>query len=414
MNTWHDRNGSWERNNSSCCGRSFLERAKASCSQGYLLACSVTSPVLNILVSVRRTAHDSKERKPFPLLSNQQPIANLFAKKRRCRNGKPHPLILETDTVCENYESFVQNEYDDLFSQKIRSSPLANEALDSKQIDRNITMPIQVQPSRSWFSKPSSLFSKQKYVFHDVTGSSQKALLSQEQAQAQKDDKGKTLLNNPFDKEDKERTIVDHSNVYDYMYPRRYVSPSAPRPSEELFAPNLILSEDDLSTVSSDISLESGEEWEDEIWDLRDYPSAVTDYLEDSWTIEVYDRGHLAGDTVWFRASYNGITGYREFEDTEILSFIDLSIKLNSRFCFYVKTKFGKSDNETVSFFESDLILHALQQIRQRAECSDEIVIPTKSEILRKRKKKEKKCFLSWLFRLQSGVLDRKPQCGEI
>jgi hypothetical protein len=88
-----------------------------------------------------------------------------------------------------------------------------------------------------------------------------------------------------------------------------------PHRAEVPLVPNWIVSQDDWSTVSSDICLESGYSSDDdskvEVWDLDDHSSAVADYRKHSWTIEVNSRDHLAGDTVWFRAFRNGIAGYR-------------------------------------------------------------------------------------------------------
>jgi hypothetical protein len=177
-----------------------------------------------------------------------------------------------------------------------------------------------------------------------------------------------------------------------------------PHRAEEPLVPDWIVSHADWNTVSSDISLESGyssaDESKVEVWDLRDHPSAVVDYCKHSWTIEVYNRDHLAGDTVWFRAFKNGIAGYRECEDCEILDYIDLTIESDPRSCFYIKTT--SNDQESISFFTSDLILHALHAILRRAEYEDGIVLPTKPGDSRKRvpkgENKERKSFLSWFF----------------
>ncbi|GAX13473.1 hypothetical protein FisN_36Lu054 [Fistulifera solaris] len=185
---------------------------------------------------------------------------------------------------------------------------------------------------------------------------------------------------------------------------------SIPHRAEEPLVSNWIVSHDASSTVLSDISLESGYSSGDDskvdVWDLRDHPSAVDGYCKHSWTIEVYGRDHLAGDTVWFRAFKNGIAGYRECEDCEILDYIDLTIKSDPRSCFYVKTT--SNDQDSISFFSSDLILHALHAILRRAEYEDGIVLPTKTGGSRKRvskgENKEKKSFLSWLFRFSSDV----------
>jgi hypothetical protein len=258
--------------------------------------------------------------------------------------------------------------------------------------------------------------------FHDdITekiGSSRKALLLQEQAKAQvrKDMAEQMMLNTSSDSEDKPETPSCDSDLKEHMYPMRRLFPRVPPQPEETLSFELILSHADSSTVSSDVSVVTGDEWEEEVWDLNEYPIAVTDYRKYSWTIEVYDREHLSGDTVWFRVSYNGRAGYRELEDLEILDFIGMAINMNPCFCFYVKTKFGDTDDD-VSLFESALIMPALKTILQQADYQDGIEIPTEWEMLRKRtlksEKKEKRCFLSWLFPVPLGAADRRSAFAE-
>ncbi|GAX28786.1 hypothetical protein FisN_25Lh157 [Fistulifera solaris] len=260
------------------------------------------------------------------------------------------------------------------------------------------------------------------FNFHDdmteKIGSSRKALLLQEQAKAlvRKDMAEQIMLNTSSDSEDKPKATSDDADLKEHMHPMRRLIPIVPHQPEETPSFELILSHDDSSTVSSDVSVVTGEEWEEEVWDLKDYPIAIADYRKYSWTIEVYDREHLSGDTVWFRVSYNGKAGYRELEDMEILEFIDMAIKMNPCFCFYVKTKFGDGDDD-IALFESDLIIRVLKTIIQQAEYQDGIEIPTEWEMLRKRtlkfQKKEKGCFLSWLFPVPLGAAERRSAFAE-
>lgn len=216
------------------------------------------------------------------------------------------------------------------------------------------------------------------------------------------------VLTGSFDNE-------ETSYMYDYMYPTQYWFPSYAHRPEELFSPNLILYEDDLSSVSSDISLVSEDDTEDEVWDLRDYPCPVADYREHSLTIEVYDRERIAGDTLWFRVSHNGKAGYCEYEDKEILGFVQSIIESNPDSCFYVKHKFSGGDDEPVSFFESRYIPYVLLEIMRLAKHFDEIRILYRPDpALDDKKKAENKCFLSWLSRLPFGHSDRKPAYIEI
>ncbi|GAX18173.1 hypothetical protein FisN_25Hh157 [Fistulifera solaris] len=267
-------------------------------------------------------------------------------------------------------------------------------------------MSAQLQVSDLRFlPKPKLVRFTPVFNFHDdmteKIGSSRKALLKQEQAKAlvRKDMAEKMMLNTSSDSEDKPETPGDDLN--EQVHPMRRLFPVVPPQPEETLPFDLILSQDDSNIVSSDVSVVTGDEWEEEVWDLSDYPLVVADYRKYSWTIEVYDREHLSGDTVWFRVSYNGRAGYRELEDMEMLEFIEMAITMNPCFCFYVKTKFGDSDDE-VSLFEADLIMRVLKTIIQHAEYQDGIEIPTEWELRRKRtfkpQKKEKGCFLSWLF----------------
>ena len=262
-------------------------------------------------------------------------------------------------------------------------------------------MNSQVQPS-PLLPKPILMRSRPKYFFHDdITekiGSSRQALLLQEQARAQ------------ARQNEMEKALADPFDMYDSTDPHQ------PEQQQDF---DLILSHDDTSIVSSAISLATGEDWEDDVWDLSEY-SAVADYRKYSWTIDVYDRERIAGDSVWFRVSYNGQAGYREYEDTEIIKNIQTTIRMNSCFCFYVRVKFGDSDDdEPVSLFESELIVPALKAILRQAECTDEIVIPTKSEVQRKKvpkaqEKRDKHCFLPWLFRFPFSGTDKQPLFIEI
>lgn len=270
----------------------------------------------------------------------------------------------------------------------------------------------------SAFAKPSPLRVKHIYVLHDAITefeSSRKALQFRGHANAQKDEKENMPLHDLIENEDDQMTIKDHSNVCGYMYPTLYAFPSTPcrsEESEELDSLDLSESQDDSSTLSFDLSLASEEEWEEELVELLDYPSTVADYRVHSCTVEVYDREHQRGNTVWFRVSYNGSTRYRDHEDTEILDFVAGAIELNPRICFYIKTKFGESDNAPASLFGSDLIIQALNSILQRAQCEDGIEIPNQTELLREHvptnEEKEKPCFLS-LFWVRSRVSDSQP-----
>lgn len=257
-------------------------------------------------------------------------------------------------------------------------------------------MTTQVQPSPT-LPKPILMRSRPKKVFFldDVTekiGSSRQALLLQEQARAQasKERTHKMTLNGSFDNE-------VSSDTYDYTYPTYNVPLNDVSQPQEQQSFDLIVSPDDLSTVSSDISIES--ESEEKVWDLRDYPIPMKNFRADSWTIEVYDRQRIAGDTLWFRVSRNGTAGYLEYEDKEILGFVERAIAANPDSCYYIKVKFsGCSDDAKVSFFEPRYIPYVLRELLQKAKYNDEIKILYRLDPAFEIKK-ESNCFLSWLFR---------------
>ena len=251
-------------------------------------------------------------------------------------------------------------------------------------------MSIQVQASQNRslhvHSKPSFL---KERIFHDdimvTIGSQRQAIQLLKSASAQeKKDKMVLTIDDLLEKEDTHPKLLDCSAVRE----------------EESYCLDLILFRDESSTVSSDISVASRAELEDEVWDLREYPNAVTDYRPYSWTIHIYNQKHLRRDTVWFRVSCNGTTDYRELEDTEILEFVATVIDRNPFSCFYLKTR----SSDDVSFFKSYRILRTLKALLERAQLQDGIEIPSKSSLRRKQipepEKKAKNGFFSWFFRV--------------
>jgi hypothetical protein len=99
---------------------------------------------------------------------------------------------------------------------------------------------------------------------------------------------------------------------------------------------------------------------------------AVPNYVSKSWTIRVLDH-EKAGDTLWFRIFCNGQRyEYLDLEDTEILSFVKMTVKVDGRFSFYVET-----DNGQVVFVESNLILDILRLLLVQAKTHDTVRIPT-------------------------------------
>jgi hypothetical protein len=171
------------------------------------------------------------------------------------------------------------------------------------------------------------------------------------------------------------------------------------------------------STVGSEISWETLE-------DVSDLPYYVADDCRLSCTIEVYDRDHRHGHSVWFRVSYNGSYDYYELENREILDYVDDIIDQNPQMGFYIKTKLGKNDHPPAVFFETSHILLLLETILDRAKGEDGIRIPKRREIeekkkeiallrkrARRRKKKMESCWFSWLIRGLSNQQSAFVEC---
>jgi hypothetical protein len=209
--------------------------------------------------------------------------------------------------------------------------------------------------------------------------------------------------------EDTEQSMEDHY----FIKPMTSIFLDVPRHFEEDFddIQSLALSE---STVGSEISWDA----EEDAWDL---PYYVADDGMPSCTIEVYDRDHRHGHTVWFRASYNGSYDYYELENMEILDYVADIIDQNPQIGFYVKTKLGKGAHAPAVFFETEHILLVLETVLDRATCEDDIRIPKRREIQEKRKtanllrkraqrrkKKMESCWFSWLVRGLSGSSNKK------
>ncbi|GAX14869.1 hypothetical protein FisN_29Lh081 [Fistulifera solaris] len=189
-----------------------------------------------------------------------------------------------------------------------------------------------------------------------------------------------------------------------------------PRHFEEDFdeLQSLALSE---STVGSEISWDA----EENAWDL---PYYVADDGMPSCTIEVYDRDHQHGHSVWFRASYNGSYDYYELEGMEIVNYVADIIDQNPQIGFYIKTKLGKNADAPAVFFETGDIMLVLETVLDRATCEDGIRIPKRREILEtkkamvlarkramRRKKKIESCWFSWLVRGLSNKRSASVDC---
>ena len=163
---------------------------------------------------------------------------------------------------------------------------------------------------------------------------------------------------------------------------------------------DLKVSLDDSSTAASTISV-------DEEHDIKgNTTAAVNDlcspgvYRPHSWTILIHDQGDSVSCRIW----YNEGNGFSECKNKEIFETVHMILELVPDSCFYLKTT-GCDGHESVTLFESDLIVRALTTILKKAKKSSSIVIPNKEEVLFSLTREKKRGFLA---SLRFGARGRK------
>ena len=229
----------------------------------------------------------------------------------------------------------------------------------------------------------------------------QKIVLEEKQskARASKEEKAKLLRMFTRDKEAIEEALAK----------KQWLLPSAsPRSPEEL--PSLVVSKEDASPVVTDVTPETAETEEEEAERkadkefLRNYQSTLTNYRQNSWTIDIVDRERCRGDLLLFIVIRNGQPGGQAFQGSDIYEWIDQALKIDHSLCFYLKSAFGptkkKDKHQSMQSFGADFIYRALYAILERADTKPDIVIPNKRMLreLRaaRRRRYRQKGFAAW------------------
>ncbi|GAX20644.1 hypothetical protein FisN_32Hh027 [Fistulifera solaris] len=149
--------------------------------------------------------------------------------------------------------------------------------------------------------------------------------------------------------------------------------------SEDDIPCDLALSLDDSSTTASTES--SGVKGDSNYYNYLRNDIGV--YRDHSWTIHFYERSRRAGDSLWFRVwSNNEVNGgiFREFEDSEILQFVESKVQSHPDSCFYLKMTRRGGFTE-FSLFGTDLIHRALNAILKQGTERDRLFIPSKQAL---------------------------------